>query len=118
MVDFDIVEKVIDNNTDAKETYLLLTQTGFEEDIEALYYLGITGVRAGNLYFLTKGDVELMHQTIKFISSKTVPLEVIHKNLDLENPRQIINRKIKESYADFFKQQKKECWSHINAKKR
>jgi len=40
--------------------------------------------------------------------------------LDLENPRQIINRKIKEneSYADFFKQQKKECWSHINAKKR
>ena len=108
----EIIEKVIDDNEYAREMYLMLVNSGYEEDIEKLCYYEITGQRAANLYFLTQGNPSLTHQTIMFIESGLVSLKQIHKNLDSRKPKPIIDRVINddESYSDFFNKQFEKHW--------
>lgn len=112
MIKFEVLEKLVDNVEDARDIYLLLVSSEYEEDIEKMCYYEITGERAVKLYNLTKGDINLVHQSIKFIESGLIPLKRIHKNLDSRNSKPLINRIIREdeSYEEFFKKQIEECW--------
>ena len=112
MIQFEVIEKLVDGVEDARDIYLLLVSSEYKDDIEKMCYYEITGNRAVKLYNVTKGDIDLVHQSIKFIESGLVPLVKIHKSLDSKVAKPIINRTIKEeeSYADFFKKQIEECW--------
>ena len=112
MVKFEVIEKLVDGIEEARDIHLLLVSSEYKEDIEKMCYYDITGDRAVKLYNLTKGDVNLVHQSIKFIESGLIPLKKIHKNLDSKNAKPLINRSIKkdESYEEFFKKQIEECW--------
>ena len=107
-----ILKKVIGDNDGARELCLLLMLGEYSDDIEELCFYGITEKRAANLYYVTNGDMDLVHQSIKFISSEIISLSAIHKRLDADEPQPIINRKIKpkEEYYEFFESQVNECW--------
>ena len=119
MINDEILEKVIDDNDDARNICLILMLHNYDDDIEELCFFGITGKRAANLYYLTKGDPDLLHQSIKFIASEEISLTAIHKRLDSPKPRPLIERKIRpnETYSEFFEEQIEKCWT-VNKKKR
>lgn len=112
MVEFEVIEKLTDNVEEARDIYLLLVSSEYKADIEKMCYYEIVGKRAVQLYNLTKGNINLVHQSIKFIESGLIPLKRIHKNLDSRNAKPLINRTINEneSYDEFFKKQIEECW--------
>ena len=92
MIKFEVLEKLVDNVEDARDIYLLLVSSEYEEDIEKMCYYEITGERAVKLYNLTKGDINLVHQSIKFIESVLAKIQTV-KNAFIKF--KIIMRQIK-----------------------